>query len=68
MPSSNPPLPSGWVDVNKGDPTRPALRSRWVIKETKHVTTLDTGDPAQIFSATPPYECLRMILSMTMNP
>ena len=66
--TGRPPLPSGWVDVNKGDAVRPALRSRWVVKETKHVTSMDTGDPAQTFSATPPYECLRMMISMTMSP
>ena len=53
------PVPVGWAGVNKGDEQRPAIRSRLVVQETKYHTTMKVKDPAQTFSATPPYECLR---------
>ena len=62
------PVPTGWVDVNKGDITTPLVRCRWVIKETRHKTSMDTSDPSQTFSATPPYEALRFLISMTTTP
>eukprot|EP00971_Amphidinium_carterae_P315517 6271360-Amphidinium_carterae.1 len=46
------PIPCGWVDVNKGDETNWSVRSRLVVKETKHNSTLSS--PSEIFSSTPP--------------
>ena len=66
--TGKPPVPTGWVDVNKGDVTTPLVRCRWVIKETRHKTSMDTSDPSQTFSTTPPYEALRCLISMTMTP
>ena len=62
------PLPTGWVDVNKGDAVAPQVRCRWVVKETKWKTTMDVSNPALTFSAAPPYEALRFICSMVMSP
>ncbi|CAK0829612.1 unnamed protein product, partial [Prorocentrum cordatum] len=61
------PLPSGWVDTNKGDDQKPELRSRLVAKETRKLSTLGPKDAAATFAATPPLEGLRMILSMAMT-
>ena len=51
------PLKGRWVDVNKGDRTRPVIRSRWVAKE------FATYKSAEFFAATPPLEALRMMIS-----
>ena len=66
--TGKPPVPTGRVDVNKGDVATPLVRCRWVIQETRHKTNMDTSDPSQTFSATPPYEALRFLISMTMTP
>eukprot|EP00971_Amphidinium_carterae_P349552 6491074-Amphidinium_carterae.1 len=60
------PIPVGWVDVNKGDKSNPSVRCRLVVKETRHHSTI--SDPSQTWSATPPYEALRFMCSMTMSP
>ena len=63
------PVPTIWVDVNKGDDAHPNVRCRLCVAETKGRTTLDLGDPTQTFSATPPYEALRFqVVSMVMSP
>ena len=62
------PIPVKWVDVNKGDAQRPEVRSRLAVAETKHRTTLSEEDNAQTFSATPPYEALRLLVSFVMSP
>ena len=50
------PIPVKWVDVNKRDAQRSEVRSRLAVAETKHMTT-------QTFSATPPHEALRLLVS-----
>ena len=62
------PVPTRWVDLNKGDKAKPFVRCRWVVQETKNHTTLDVTDPALTFSAAPPYEALRLVLSIWMTP
>ena len=62
------PIPVKWVDVNKGDAQRPEVRSRLAVAETRHRTTPSEMDNAQTFSATPPYEALRMLASYVMSP
>ena len=57
-----------WVDVNKGDRQRLEVRSRLTVAETKHRTTLTEADNAQTFSATPPYEALRLLVPFVMSP
>jgi hypothetical protein len=49
------------VDVNKGDLTRPVVRSRFVAKE------LADKRSDEFFAATPPLEALRMLLSHTAS-
>ena len=55
------PIGSKWVDVNKGDATRPQIRSRFVVKE---IATYKTDD---FFTATPPLEALRLLLSLAAS-
>ena len=51
-----------WVDVNKGDDVNYNVRSRIVGKEFK------SADPFMTctFAATPPWECVRMLLSLAL--
>jgi hypothetical protein len=65
--SGRPPISVDWVDINKGDETRPELRSRLVAQETRRVSTLGPEDAAAIFAATPPLEALRFMLSLAMT-
>ena len=62
------PIPIKLVDVNNGDAQRPEVRSRLGVAETRHRTTLSEEDNAQTFSATPPYEALRSLVSFVMSP
>jgi hypothetical protein len=55
------PIGSKWVDVNKGDATKPQIRSRFVVKE---IATYKSDD---FFAATPPLEALRLLLSMAAS-
>ena len=61
-------IPVKSVDVNKGDRQRPEVRSRLTVAETKHRTTLTEAGNAQAFSATPPYEALRLHVYFVMSP
>ena len=51
------PIGTRWIDVNKGDSVKPNYRSRLVAKEYKVDVRPD------LFAATPPTECLRLLLS-----
>jgi hypothetical protein len=55
------PIGSKWVDVNKGDATKPLIRSRFVVKE---IATYKSDD---FFAATPPLEALRLLLSLAAS-
>ena len=46
-----------WIDINKGDTENPNYRSRLVAKEFK------TDINPELYAATPPSECLRMLIS-----
>jgi hypothetical protein len=52
------PIAVRWVDINKGDSENPNYRSRLVAKE------FNTGVCPELYAATPPSECLRLMLSM----
>lgn len=52
------PIAVHWVDVNKGDSTKPNYRSRLAAKE------FNTGVNPDLYAATPPSECLRLMLSL----
>ena len=51
------PIGVRWVDINKGDVAQPNYRSRLVAKEFK------TEERPEWYAATPPGECLKIILS-----
>ena len=51
------PIGTRWIDINKGDSTKTNYRSRLVAKEFKVDVRPD------LFAATPPTECLRLLLS-----
>ena len=51
------PIAVRWVDINKGDSSSPLYRSRLVAKE------FNTGIKPELYAATPPSECLRLMLS-----
>ena len=51
------PIPVRWVDINKGDNTSPNYRSRLVAKEFR------TDVRPDLYAATPPSECLKLLLS-----
>ena len=63
--TGRPPISVSWVDTNKGDEYKPILRSRLVVNETKRVS--GHMDPGEVFSATPPLECIRMQCSLMMS-
>ena len=52
-----------WIDVNKGDEQRPEYRCRLVAHELKSWDPTMSGT----FAATPPLECLKMVLSNFMT-
>ena len=52
------PIAVRWVDINKGDSSNPCYRSRLVAKE------FNTGVCPELYAATPPSECLRLMLSL----
>ena len=62
------PIPVKWVEMNQGDTQRPEVRPRLAVAETKHRTTLSEEDNAQTYSATPPCEALRLLVSFVMSP
>ena len=55
------PIGVRWVDINKGDSSKPNCRSRLVAKE------FNTGVRPEVYAATPPSECLRIMFSKTAN-
>ena len=65
--TGRPPIPTDWVDIDKGDPAHPCYRSRLVAQETRRRSTIDIDDWAATFAATPPYEAFRLQLSLLMT-
>ena len=57
--TGRPPIPTGWVDINKGDSLRPNYRRRLVCQETRGRSTIDVEDWAATFAATPPHEAFK---------
>ena len=60
--TSKPPISLRWVDTNKGTEEKPNVRSRLVVRElrcrTQHM------EAAELFSAMPPLESLKLMLSL----
>ena len=52
------PIGTRWVDTNKGDQVNPNYRSRLVAMEFRRKNV------ATIFAATPPLECLRLLMAI----
>ena len=50
------PIPSRWIDHDKGGGLTVDIRSRFVACETKRVSSIGVGDIAAVFSATPPLD------------
>ena len=55
------PIGVRWVDFNKCDSSKTTYRRRLVAKE------FNTGVWPELYAATPPSECLRIMLSKTAN-
>ena len=55
------PIGTRWVDVNKGDDSKPEYRSRLVAKEIK------TNKREDLFAATPPLEAQKILLSLAVT-
>ena len=59
------PLSLRWVDTNKGDDEHEVYRSRLVVRELRvRNTTLSASD---LFAAMPPYECLKLMISLWVS-
>jgi hypothetical protein len=56
-----------WIDCNKGDVSRPELRSRMVVQETRRTSTIAIEDIAAVTSSTPPLEVVRLFCSFMMS-
>ena len=56
-----------WIDCNKGDASRPELRSRMVVQETRRTSTIAIEDIAAVTSSTPPLEVVRLFCSLMMS-
>ena len=65
--TGRPPIPTDWVDTNKGDSLRPNYRSRLVCQETRGRSTIDVEDWTATFAATPSYEAFKLQLSLMMT-
>ena len=55
------PIGVRWVDISKRDSSNPNYRSRLVAKE------FNTGVCPELYAATPPSECLRIMISKAAN-
>ena len=60
-------VPTRWLDINKGDDKEVIIRSRLVAQETKNRSSIEKGDIAATFAATPPLESVRMLISVAMS-
>ena len=65
--TGRPPIPTDWVDINKGDSLRPNYRSRLVCQETRELSTICVEDWAATVAATHPYEAFKLQLSSMMT-
>ena len=62
------PIPLLWIDTNKGDLENPFVRSRLVVRErTKGRNAREALPAEQLFSAMPPLEALKLLLSLKVT-
>ena len=59
--TGKPPLGTKWVDIDKGGPGGHVYRSRWVAQQFR-----DSPND-EFFAATPPYETLKLFLSLAAS-
>ena len=52
-----------WIDTNKGDPSNPDYRSRWVGREFKG----HDKDREDLFAATPPLEAKKSLIGLAAS-
>jgi hypothetical protein len=55
-----------WVDVNKGDDDHPMVRSRYVAREMRHMSSLSEGE--SVYAPTPPADSLKLLISLCVSP
>ena len=48
--TGQPPIPTDWVDIDKGDSSRPNYKSRFVYQETRRRSTIDVENWAATFA------------------
>ena len=61
------PIGTRWVDINKGDDDRIAIRARFVAQELKSSQVRAGIARDDVFSATPPLEAIRLPMSLMMT-
>ena len=62
------PITLKWVDTNKGDEQDPNYRSRLVVREVKaRKTDAERLQPQEIFSAMPPLEAMKVLISLFVS-
>ena len=62
--TGRPPIPTDWVNINKGDSLRPYNRSRPVLQETRGRSTIDVEDWAATFAETLPYGSVQIAIEL----
>jgi len=55
------PISTRWINIDKGGPGEPEYRSRWVARQFRDSKT------GEFFAATPPWETLKMVLSLAAS-
>ena len=55
------PISTKWVDIDKGGPGAEEYRSRWVARQFKDSVT------DEFFAATPPWEAIRLLISLAAS-
>ena len=56
------PIGTKWIDINKGDESKPEYRSRLVAQQVKY-----NSKEKNIFAATPPLEAQKLLFSMAVT-
>ena len=49
--TGRPPMPTDWVDIDKGESSRPNYKSRFACQETRWRSKIDVDDWAATFAA-----------------
>ena len=65
--TGRPPIPTDWVDINKGIRSDPTAEAGWSVKRNVDGQQIDVEDWAATFAATPPHEAFKLQLSLMMT-